>query len=370
MSDRTTNAGSRRNFILQAAALTAAPLFTNLNPLRAQPAGKKIGFALCGLGSLSTNQIAPALLKSANCRLAGIVTGTPAKAKQWQAKYDIPDRSVYSYDTMHKLADNPDIDVVYVVTPNALHAEHTIKAAKAGKHVFCEKPMEISVERCQQMIDACKTAGKMLGIAYRCRFEPHHQECIRIARAREFGDLKLVEAEFGFPIGDPKQWRLRRALAGGGALMDVGIYALQASRYITGEEPVLVSAMQTRTDPVKFSEVDESITWQMKFPSGALANCSTSFNAAGLNRVRADAQRGWFEIAPAFNYDGITARRSDGKSLTFPAVDMFAAEMDDFASCILERKPTRVPGEEGLRDLRILTAIYESAKTGRAIELS
>jgi predicted dehydrogenase len=362
---------SRRDFMARAAALTASSLIvgTAAGIARAQPE-KKLGFALCGLGELSTTQIAPALQDTRYCRLAGVITGSSDKAKAWRAKYGIPERNVYSYDTMHRLADNADIDVVYVVTPNALHAEHTIAAAKAGKHVFCEKPMEVSVERCQQMIDACKTAGRMLGIAYRCQFDSYHRECMRIARSKELGEVRLVEASFGFVIGDPRQWRLRRALAGGGALMDVGIYALQASRYLTGEEPSLVSATATRTDAVKFAEVDESVVWHMKFPSGALANCTTSYNASGLGRVRVDAQRGWFELEPAFNYTGLRGRRSDGKAIEFPPASHFVAEMDDFAQCILEKKATRVPGEEGLRDVRIMMAIYEAARTGRTLTLA
>lgn len=361
---------SRREFMLQAAALAAAPFINaGVAPVHAATPGRKLGVALCGLGGLSTNQIAPALQKTSYCRLAGVVTDSPAKAREWKSRYAIPERNIYGYDTMQGLADNPDIDVVYVVTPNALHADHVIKAAKAGKHVFCEKPMEVSVAKCQQMIDACKAAGRMLGIAYRCQFEPHHLECMRIARAREFGDLKVVEANFGFAIGDPQQWRLRRSLAGGGSLMDVGIYALQATRYVTGEEPVLVSAIETKTDSVKFSEVDESIAWQAKFPSGVIANCSSSFNTSGLGRLRANAQHGWFELDPAYNYNGIRGRRSDGKEIRLPEVDQFAAELDDFAQCILNGKPTRVSGEEGLRDVRILMAIYESVKTGGAVKL-
>ena len=217
-------------------------------------------------GNLSTNQIAPALLKTEHCKLAGIITGSPEKAKRWQAQYNLPDRSVYSYDTMPKLADNPDIDVVYVVTPNGLHADHTIAAAKAGKHVLCEKPMEISVERCQQMIDACKTAGKQLAIGYRLHFEPNHLECVRLVREKILGGLKFTEAGFGFAIGDPKQWRLKKELSGGGPMMDVGIYALQAMRYLSGEEPVSVSALATTNDKVKFHDIEESLTWQMAFP--------------------------------------------------------------------------------------------------------
>jgi predicted dehydrogenase len=335
----------------------------------AQGSRPKLGWALCGLGSLSTNQIAPALQKTKHCRLAGIVTGTLEKAQKWQSQYGIPKKNIYTYDTIAQMADNRDIDVVYVVTPNSLHAKYTIAAAKAGKHVFSEKPMEVSSEAAQSMIDACKAADRKLGVAYRCQFEPHHLECMRLAREKEFGDLRVIEANFGFPIGDPTQWRLRKALAGGGALMDVGVYALQATRYLSGEEPVSVTAVETKTDPVKFAEVDESITWQAKFPSGVIGNCSTSFNASGMGRFRAHAQKGWFGLEPAFNYGGIRGMRSDGKEIAFPAVDHFATEMDDFAQCILENRPTKVPGEEGLRDVKILMAIYESARTGQTVKL-
>ena len=357
---------SRRHFVTGAAAATLAASFRSS---AATSPGKKLGVALCGLGKLSTDQIAPALLKTQHCRLAGIVTGTASKADAWRKKYNLPARSVYTYDTMHRMADNDDIDIVYVVTPNALHLEHTVAAAKAGKHVFCEKPLEISVERCQQMIDACKASGRMLGTAYRCRFEPHHIECMRIAREQELGPVRIIEAGFAIDVGDAEQWRVKRALSGGGALMDVGIYALQATRYLTGEEPVLVSAMETKTDPVKFKEVDETVAWTAQFPGGAIAYCTASFKTHGIKNFRATTDRGWFELDPAYYYGGIKGVRSDGKPLSFPAVDMFAAQLDDFARCIVERRPTIVPGEEGLRDVRILTAIYESIRTGRAVKV-
>jgi predicted dehydrogenase len=362
---------SRRQFIRRAtAALFAAPFIsTTVTRALARESRPKLGWALCGLGSLSENQIAPALQKTQFSRLAGIVTGSPEKAQRWRERYDLPKRNVYTYDTIAKMADNPDIDVVYIVTPNALHAEQTIASAKAGKHVFCEKPMAVSVDEGQRMIEACKAAGRKLGVGYRCQFEPHHLECIRLAREKELGDLRVIEANFGFPLGNPNQWRIKKALSGGGALMDVGIYALQAIRYISGEEPVLINAVETKTDPVKFVDVDESMAWQAKFPSGVLGNCSTSFNSAGMGRIRAHAQRGWFGLEPAFNYGGIRGTRSDGKPLEFPAPDQFATEMDDFSQCILENRSSKVAGEEGLRDVKLMMAIYESARAGRAVKV-
>ncbi|HLX96094.1 MAG TPA: Gfo/Idh/MocA family oxidoreductase [Verrucomicrobiae bacterium] len=363
---------TRREFLKTTALAAASVSLAGSFASRARAAGtdRKIGFALAGLGNLSTRQLAPALQKTKYCRLTGIVTGHPAKAEQWKAQYQIPDRNIYNYDNMEQMADNPDIDVVYVVTPNALHAEHSIKAAKAGKHVLCEKPMEVSAEKCRQIIDACQQAGRQLAIGYRLHFEPNNLECIRLAREKVFGDVKIIEAGFGFPIGDPTQWRLKRDLAGGGPLMDVGIYALQATRYLTGEEPVQVSALTTVTDPVKFREVEESIVWQAKFPGGAIAFCSATYGAQGLAQFTAHAQKGWFKLDPAFNYGGIRGLRSDKQEIHLPAIDQFAAEMDDFAQCILNHEPTRVPGEEGLRDVKIMMAIYEAARTGKTVNLA
>jgi predicted dehydrogenase len=361
---------SRRAFLRRAAAVGAtAPFMHSLDLLAERQQGRKLGFALVGLGSLATNQIAPALAKTTNCRLAGIVTGTPAKAARWKAQHSLPDRSIYDYSTMSRIADNPDIDVVYVVTPNALHAEHTIAAAKAGKHVFCEKPMEVSTERCQAMIAECKKAGKQLGIAYRCRFDPHHVECERLAKENVMGSVRMIEASFGFPIGDPKQWRLNHALSGGGALMDVGIYALQTTRMLTGEEPTKVTAFEAKTDREKFSTVDESMTFQLTFPSGTIAHCGTSFKA-GMNRFVAYAERGSFGMEPAYNYSGNRGFRTDRQPLQFDPSDMFALEMDDFARCVLSGTPSKVSGEEGVRDVRILMAIYDAARTGKAVSLS
>jgi len=368
---------SRRDFLrMTAIAAAGVPLARPLIPSiahRVTPTTnrqeKKLGFALVGLGSLSTNQIAPALPKTKHCRLAGIVTGTPAKAEKWKAQYGIPAKSIYNYETMERMADNPDIDVVYVVTPNALHARDTIKAAKAGKHVLCEKPMEVSTEKCQQMVDAVKKAGRQLAIGYRCRFEPHHLEMLRIAQEKELGDVRLIESAFGFSIGDPTQWRLNRALAGGGPLMDVGIYAIQSAEMIAGAYPIAVSAMTNKTDPVKFKDVEESMTYELKFPNGISASCTTTYKVNGFNRTTAYADRGSFGLTPAFNYDNNRGWRSDQKPLESPEVDQFATEMDNFADCIINNRPTSVSGEMGLRDVRTMMALYESARTGRAVTL-
>jgi len=362
---------SRRQFLTHSAALAAAPLLAGVaGSAIAQAPERKLGVALCGLGSLATNQIAPALLKTRNCRLAGIVTGTPSKAEEWKKKYGIPAKSVYDYQTMNRMADNKDIDIVYVITPNALHLEHTLAAAAAGKHVFCEKPMEISVERCQQMIDAVKKAGRMLSVGYRCQFEPNNLECVRLAKEKVLGDVKIIDANFGFAMGDPTQWRLKRELAGGGSLMDVGIYCLQTARMLTGEDPIWINASEAKTDAVKFREVDETVMWQTKFPSGVVANSVSTYSANGLAGFRAATTRGWFGLEPAYFYNGNRGRRSDNTEINIPVADQFALELEDFADCIINKKASRVPGEMGLSDVKYLMAIYESIKKGRPVSLA
>jgi predicted dehydrogenase len=365
---------NRRTFIKTTGKLSAGAITTGLvaggfftgSPAIARAPEKKLGVALVGLGSLSTKQIAPALQKTGHCRLAGIVSGTPAKRKKWASQYDLPESSIYDYESFDKIADNDDIDIVYVVLPNSMHAEYTIRAAKAGKHVFCEKPMANSSEDCRKMINACQEAGKKLGIGYRCQFEPHHLECMKLATEKTFGELKHITAGFGFKIGNPKQWRLNKELAGGGPLMDVGVYALQACRYLAGGEPESISAMELKTDPVKFAQVEETLNWTMQI-GDVSCSCQTSYAYNGINAFHAYGTKGHFGLSPAYSYKGIKGSSSKGP-IEFPQVDHFQLELDDFAQCVKNDTATKVPGEEGLRDLLVVEAIYKSAATGKTVE--
>ena len=323
---------------------------------------KKLGLALVGLGNYSNGQLAPALQETQQCYLAGVVTGTPSKAEEWKQKYDIPDKNIYNYDTFDQIADNPDIDIIYVVLPNAMHAEYVIRAAKAGKHVITEKPMEVSVEKCQQMIDACNENDVKLGVGYRLHFEPYNQEMMRLGQEKVFGAVQSVEADFGFTIGDPTQWRLDKELAGGGALMDVGIYTIQGCCYTLGEDPVSVVAEEFKTDKQKFAEVDETIHFTLKFPSGVEAKCKTSYNE-NYNRLRADAETGWFELAPAYDYGPLAGKTSEGP-MDFPQILEQARHMDAFAESIVQGTEFKTPGEMGLRDMKIIEAIYQSIADG------
>ena len=229
---------SRREFIKLASMSAGASLvgpqiscLSNMNDKK-----DKLGVALVGLGGYSGGQLAPALQETKHCYLAGIVTGTPAKEITWGERYKIPKKNIYNYQNFDSIADNPDIDIVYVVLPVAMHKEFTIRAAKAGKHVICEKPMEVGVQHCQEMIDECKKQKKLLSIGYRLHFEPYNQEMMRLGQKKVYGKLKEIDCQNGFTYGgNPNSWRLKKALSGGGALMDMGVYCIQAARYVTGK---------------------------------------------------------------------------------------------------------------------------------------
>ena len=363
---------SRRQFLSTSATLAAA---SQLAPHAfAAERKQKLGYALVGLGRLSTNQIAPALQKTEYSELVAIVTGSPEKAATWQTKYGIKENNTYNYRNYDQIADNPDIDVVYVVLPNSMHEEFTIRAARCGKHVLTEKPMSVSVPEARQMIAECDKAKVKLAVGYRCQFEPHHQECIRIARDKQFGEIRQIDAAFGFrfgdyPLGDLRRWRLEMEYAGGGALMDVGVYALQACRYLTGEEPVSISAREIKTDPVKFAEVDETILWSMAFPSGTVANCSTTYKFNGMNSFTAFCDKGKFGMSPAYGYGG-NKGFAGNKPIEFPQMDQFAAEMDAFSKVVKENGTSIVSGEEGLRDMLVVEAIYKACQTGETVQVA
>ena len=355
---------SRREFIQKVgvgAALSGLPLAAAFSKSSFQD--KKLGVARVGMGYYAEHKLATALQETKNCYLAGIVTGKPEKAEKFKAKYNLPETSIYNYQTFDRIADNKNIDIVYVVLPNSMHHEYVIRAAKAGKHVITEKPMAVSVKECEAMIDACKKAGVKLSVGYRLHFEPFTQEAMRIGQQKVFGKVKLVESSDGFKIGDPTQWRLKKSLAGGGAMMDVGVYAIQAARYSTGEEPISVTAQEFKTDPIKFKEVDETIFWQMEFPSGAVSNSATTY-ASSTERLFISAESGWVELRPAYGYGPLAGRTSKGE-LNIPQTNHQALQMEDFARCILENKESSVSGEEGLKDMKVVEAIYRAIASGK-----
>jgi predicted dehydrogenase len=326
----------------------------------------KLGVALVGLGSYATNQLAPALQQTEHCYLAGIVSGTPSKINTWKTKYSLADKNIYNYNDFDNIKDNPDIDIVYVVLPNSMHADYTIRAANAGKHVICEKPMAMTVEECDQMIAACKKANRLLSIGYRLHFEPYNLEMVRLGTQKIYGNIKKMSAGFGFPIGDPTQWRLKKSMSGGGPLVDVGVYCIQGFCYTSGLEPIAVTAKEgPKTDTEKFNDVEQSLSWQFELPNNIICEGQSSYSE-GMNFLKAEAEKGNFELTAAFNYGGQDGNSPAGR-MNFPHINQQAKQMDGFALSIKNKQPSIVPGEMGKRDVKLIHAIYEAMETGKRV---
>lgn len=379
---------SRRSFVNKfgvgvgaSVVLTTLPSFLELPENEKKTyTGKKINIALCGLGNYA-GMLADALQVSEYCTLAGIVTGTPAKAEKWKKQYNIPEKNIYNYQNFDEIVKNKDIDLVYVVMPNGLHKEFVIRSAKAGKHVITEKPMAVNVKECEEMIKACNDANVQLAIGYRLHYEPYHLELKRLGQNKVFGQIRFIEASLGYKTydtlsktkvdkNDRNEWRLTKKLSGGGPLMDLGIYCIQSARYVLGEEPIAVTAqLGTINDKDRFSETEESISWQMEFPSGAVANCNTSCGFY-VDRFYASADEGFFEMSPALSYGPFVGKTSE-KELKFPVINQQKTQLDEICKVLIENKklPNHITGEEGIKDIRIINAIYKAAQEGKRIVL-
>ena len=332
--------------------------------------GPVLRVAIMGLGSYGT-RVAEAIQSCKMAKLTGVISGTPSKIKSWQGKYNIPDKNCYNYENFDRIKDNPDIDAVYVITPNGLHHDQVIRVAKADKHVICEKPMAVNAKEGQEMIEACKKSNVKLLVGYRMHFEPKTLEIIRMRKEGEFGKILFFQGLCGFKIGDPTQWRLNRQLAGGGAMMDIGIYAINGSRYMVGEEPIWVTAQETKTNPEKFKEgVDETIQFQLGFPGGTVASCLSTYSMNNLDRFFLNAEKGFAELQPSTGYGPIKGRTNKGE-LNQPHVTHQTIQMEEMSGIILDGKQPIVPvdGEEALKDLKIIDAIYLAIKTGKKVDL-
>jgi glucose-fructose oxidoreductase len=328
---------------------------------------ERLGVALVGLGYYSKDLLAPALQLTKKCYLAGIVTGTPAKAEEWKAKYKIPDKNIYNYQNFDSIANNPDIDVVYVVLPPSMHMEYSIRAAKAGKHVWCEKPMAVTEAECRKMIDAANQNKVKLSIGYRMHHEPNTQEIMKYAKTLPYG--KIINASAAAGYFDPRtdHWKQKKAM-GGGVMGDMGVYPLNAVRYSTGLEPISVSAVQSTTRPEIYKEVAETMVFDLEFPGGITAHCETSYGKS-MNDLMVKCQNGWYKLSPFQAYNGINGETSDGKKLNAPIENEQATQMDNDATSIINNKPVLVPGEEGLKDIRIVEAILRSAAEKKRVTI-
>lgn len=364
---------TRRGFIEAGAAALAAGPALALAQGRTPPPARKLGYAIVGLGGYA-RQIMPQFKDCRYARLSALVSGTPGKLERYGDEYDVPRRNRYNYANFDRIRDNPDIDIVYVILPNSMHREYSVRASRAGKHVLCEKPMAVSAAECREMIAAAKAANRKLMIGYRSRFQAHNRHAIDLVRKQVVGPACTVTAEHGFNA-QPNQWRLDRALAGGGSLMDIGIYSLNAARYLTGEEPVAVTAMEStdRSDP-RFRTVEDRIDSVFRFPSGVIASCVSSYSS-GHNAFRVTGTEGWIGAEPATPYEGhvlrVKRKGQDAETVEPPALpfNQFVGQLDHLAECVLTGAEPIVPGEEGLRDLLLIEAIYRSAREGRTVEM-
>ena len=357
---------SRRRLIQGLAGVSASSLIL---PSRAAKPKKKLGVALLGLGGYSQHQLAPGLQLTEHCELRGIVTGSPEKIPVWQKQYGIPDKNVYSYETLPEIANNPDIDVVYIVVPTFLHRQYSVMAAEAGKHVWCEKPMAMTVDECQGIIDACAKNKVKLSIGYRLQHEPNTRTVIEFATTRPYGAIQKVKSEAGYAGqgGPADDWRMDRS-KGGGAIYDMGVYPINAARYATGLEPAAITAHFENDLPEVFTKADSTMIFDLEFPGGIIANCATSVTRE-MNLLRVDCAKGWYELEPMQSYTGVKGKTSDGKLLNKKVAHQQARQMDDDALAILNNTEVMVPGSEGLMDIRVVLGALESAKSGKRVDL-
>jgi predicted dehydrogenase len=343
------------------------------------PPDERVGFALVGLGRLTLEELLPAFGECKKAKVTALVSGTPEKLQTVARQYGIGEESCYSYEDFDKIADNPDVQVVYVVLPNSMHREYTERAARAGKHVLCEKPMSVSSADAQAMVDACEAASVKLMIAYRIQYEAYNRQLQQFVREGTFGRLVGMSAVNVQTVAEngAEQWRHKRAMAGGGSLPDIGLYCLNTARFLTGEEPVEIyaSIYSPPGDP-RFAEVEETVSFTLRFPSNFMAKCFTSYGARDDKYQRLNFAEATVGMPNAYKYEGqsmlIGQRQGDNDGeteLTIQAPNQFAQEIDHMAACVLDNKDPYTPGEEGVQDHKLMEAIYEAARTGQPVRL-
>ncbi|MGD0694044.1 MAG: Gfo/Idh/MocA family oxidoreductase [Terriglobia bacterium] len=336
---------------------------------------KRVGYAVVGLGHIAEAAVLPAFRHSKKSKLVAVVSGDEKKAAKLAAKFGASD--YYSYEDFPLCLSHPLVESIFVATPNGTHAQFAERAAAAGKHVLCEKPMANTVEECQRMIEACRVNDVRLMIAYRKYFEPASLALKALVTSGKLGRLKFIHSAFTFFLPAGKKapnWHLNRKLAGGGSLVDVGVYCVNTTRWLTGSDPVEAMAYAWSKDSTRFSEVEESIAFRLTFPEGLVLQATASFGAAQASFLHLHGEKGWAALDPAFAYD--EERRLFGKiggrwfEQKFKAMDEFALELDAFADCIRRQRDPEPDGNEGLRDVVVMQAIYRAARENRPVPVN
>jgi predicted dehydrogenase len=332
--------------------------------------GSKVRYAVVGLGHIAQNAVLPAFEHATeNSELTALISGDDEKLKAVGERYNVQNR--YHYGEFDKALADDTFDAVYICLPNNLHKQYTIKAADGGVHVLCEKPMAMCSRDCQEMISACEFNNVKLMIAYRLHFERANMEAVKTIQSGEIGKPRIFNASFSLQV-TPDNYRISKE-QGGGPLYDIGIYCINAARYLFKSEPVQVTALSVRSNDPRFREVDESVAAIMKFPDERLALFACSFAAFDDSRYEVIGTRGRLTLDPAFDYTNelkyILAQPEHQEQHVKPMVDQFAPEILHFSKCILEDLQPRPCGYEGLADIKVIEAIIESCKTGKAVEL-
>jgi len=340
------------------------------------PPGERLGWAIVGLGSFGVNQVIPSFADARQSKMTAFVSGNPAKARDLGARHGVS--RFYDYANYDTMKDNAEIDCVYIVLPVGLHAEYAIRALEAGKHVLCEKPMASTAPECEAMIAAAKANNRQLGVAYRVHFEPHNREALRRIKADEIGAMRHIQCDHGFNASldyPPHKWRLDKVLGGGGSMYDVGIYGINTSlMMLEGDTPRSVSAVYAYPrDDERFAEVEGGIDWRMTMVSGINIMGSSSYcYSPYAARQRYFGSEGSIIMDPATTYydnalvmeGGGGPRREIGAG---SSRDQFAAQLDGFSEAARANRPHLTPGEMGLRDIRLIEAMYRSADAGGAV---
>lgn len=363
----TNNFPTRRKFLKHSGMMAGAFMTVPSIASCLSSNQMKLGVALVGLGNYSNNMLGPALKETTNCYLSGVVTGTPEKAKKWAKDYNLKEKNIYNYENYNDIIDNADIDIIYVVLPNSMHAEYSIRALEAGKHVICEKPMALTAQEAQEMIAAAKRMNRKLAIGYRMHYDPYFIEAKRLAQEEVFGPVNYMECSLGYSsTPQPSSWKLKKSM-GGGSLYNLGVYPIQSARHTKGTEPVFVTAQANTQRKDLFKEIDEIFTWQLEFADGAICN-SYSGPVAFIDRLFAGCRDGFIELEPATAYTGQAGRSTNG-TMNYKQVFQQKLQIDDFAHCVLENEESIVSGVDGLRDMLIIDAIHESIRIGKKVKI-
>jgi predicted dehydrogenase len=331
-------------------------------------AHRTIRYGVVGLGHIAQVAVLPAFAHARrNSELTALVSDDKTKLRELSRRYHVD--AAYSYDDYERCLEQ--VDAVYIALPNSMHAEYTIRAARAGVHVLCEKPLAVTEEECERMIDACRTHGVKLMVAYRLHFEEINLKAIDLVRKGRIGEPRFFNSSFAISVRSDNI-RTKKAL-GGGTLYDLGVYCINAARYLFRAEPLEVTAVSVNSGAKKLREVDESTAAILRFDRGRVAAFVTSFNAADVGSYRIVGTKGQLHVDPAYEYaEGLAyALTVDGKTTRTCVAkrDQFAPELLYFSDCIIRNREPEPSGLEGLQDVRIVQALYESAETGKAVTL-